>query len=196
MADTAPLRQLDPAADEVALAALAEVQFFCEQRHSLVRSPDFTADVLARYDQRLAASLDALLARGPQVIPWLTSLLQTAESAAEACGLAVALLESRDQAAAERLLAALDTAEEGPKQRALLSALRRGPIDIVLQPLQKWLTSGTPQQAVLAAEVLAAHRRLTSTERLTPLCTDTEAPIRRAAWRAMALAADMGAEKA
>jgi len=184
----APLA-LDPASDEVAKSALAEVQFLCEQRYSIVRSPDFTEEVLGSYDQRLSACLDALLLRGPQIVPWLVTMLSTAEAPGDICGIVVALLESRDSQAAEGLLVALEAAQEEPKRRGLLMALRRGPVELLLPTLQKWFAAGNPRQAVAAAEILAFHRRLAQNpERLTALCSDADPLVRRAAWRAAALA--------
>jgi hypothetical protein len=186
---------LDPTTDQVAATALADVQFFCEQRFGIVRSPDFTEAVLGAYDQRLAASLDALLTRGPQIVPWLLSILTTAETPGDICGIGVALLESRDPQAAEGLLAALETADEEPKQRGLLAALRRGPINTLVPKLQKWVAAGNPKQAAHAAVVLAFHRRLEpGLARLTSLCSDADPLVRRAAWRATALLPARGAE--
>lgn len=191
---TLPL-DLDPTTDEVAQAALAEVQFLAEQRLGIVRSPDFSEDVLQTYDHRLAASLDALLARGPQIAPWLLAILPTAETPGDICGIAVALLESRDPQAAEGLLKALAAAEEGPQRRGLLMALRRGPIDLLVQALQKHLASESPRQAVSAAEILAPHQPLEqSSARLNALCIDGDPQIRQAAWRALALVSGKPAE--
>jgi hypothetical protein len=179
---------LDPLTDEVAQAALAEVQFLAEQRLGIVRSPGFTADVLATYDQRLEASLDALLVRGPQIVPWLVSILTTAETPGDICGIAVALLEARDPQAAEGLLQLLAAAEEGPKRRGLLMALRRGPIELLVPALQKWLASESPRQVIAAAEVLGSHGRLEQPQaRLNACCIDGDPQIRQAAWRAVAL---------
>jgi len=179
----------DPQLDEVGRAALAEVQFLCEQRLGIVRSPDFTEEVLGMYDQRLAAHLDALLTRGPYVIDCLVTMLSAAAEPGEVCGIAVALLESRDPRGSQGFLAALEKAEEEPKLRGLHMALRRGPIDSLVEPLQKWFGSGTVRQAANAAEILAFHRRLDQKlDRLEELCSDTDSLIRRAAWRAMALA--------
>lgn len=181
---------LDPATDEVAKAALAEVQFLAEQRLGIVRSPDFSEEILGTYDQRLAASLDALLLRGPQIVPWLLSSLATADMPGDICGIAVALLEARDPQAAEELLQSLAAAEEGPKRQGFFMALRRGPIDLLVQALQKWFATGTPRQAVTAAEILASHDRLEeSPARLSALCIDSDPQIRQAAWRAVALLA-------
>ena len=186
---------LDPLTDEVAQSALAEVQFFCEQRLSLVRSPDFTEDILRTYDHRLAASLDALLVRGPQIVPWLLSILQAAETPGDICGIAVALLESRDPQAAEGLLQALTAAEEEPKRRGLFMALRRGPIDLLVPTLKKHFASESPRQAVAAAEILAAHDLLEPpAARLSAFCIDGDPQIRQAAWRALALASGKPAE--
>jgi hypothetical protein len=185
----------NPTTDEVAKTALAEVQFLCEQRLGIVRSPDFREEVLGIYDQRLAASLDALLVRGPQIVPWLVSMLATAAAPGDICGVAVALLESRDPQAADGLLAALEAAQEEPKQRGLLMALRRGQIDLLVQPLQKWFASGSPRLAALAAEILAFHQRLEQTPaRLNALCSDADPQVRRTAWRAAALAPGKAAE--
>ena len=186
---------LDPTTDQVAATALADVQFFCEQRFGIVRSPDFTQEVLGAYDQRLVASLDALLVRGPQIVPWLLSILTTADMPGDVCGIAVALLESRDPQGAEGLLQALAAAVEGPKRRGLFMALRRGPIDLLVQALQKWFATGSPHQAVTAAEILAAHDRLEhSPARLNKFCIDGEPQIRQAAWRAVALGSGKLAE--
>jgi hypothetical protein len=179
----------DPQLDEVGRAALAEVQFLCEQRLSIVRSPDFTEEVLGMYDERLAAHLDALLARGPHVLDCLVTMLSAAAEAGEVCGVAVALLESREPRAIQGLLAALEVAEEEPKLRGLNMALRRGPIDSLVATLQQWLASGSPRQAAAAAEVMAYHSRLDQNSgRLQELCSDTDPLVRRAASRAVALA--------
>jgi hypothetical protein len=178
----------DPQLDEVGRAALAEVQFLCEQRLSIVRSPDFAEEVLGMYDERLVAHLDALLARGPHVIDSLVAMLSAAAEAGEACGIAVALLESCEPRAIQGLLTALEAAEEGPKLRGLRMALRRGPIDSLVAVLQQWLASGPARQAAAAAEVLAYHRRLDqSSGRMQELCSDTDPLVRGAAWRAVAL---------
>jgi len=186
---------LDPLTDEVAKSALAEVQFLAEQRLALVRSPDFQEDILETYDLRLAASLDALLARGPQIAPWLLAILPTVDTPGDVCGIAVAILESRDPAAADELLQNLAAAEEGPKRRGLFMALRRGPIDVLIPTLQRWFATGSPRQAATAAEILALHDCLEhSPARLNKFCIDGDPQIRQAAWRALALASGKPAE--
>lgn len=187
---------IDPQADEVGKAALAELQFLCEQRLGIVRSPDYTVEVLAGFEQRIAAVLDALLSRGPQMIPWLTESLSATASPAEVCGIVVALLESRDLDAAKAILAALDTTADEPKLRGMHMALRRGPVDLLIQPLQSWFASGSPHQAAVAAEVLAFHRRVEPTApRLKLLGAVPDPSVRRAAWRAIALGGGPNVER-
>ena len=110
-------------------------------------------------------------------------------------GIAVALLESRDPQAAEGLLQALASAEEGPQRRGLFMALRRGPIDLLVPTLQKYLASESPRRAVAAAEILAAHDLLQlPAARLKAFCIDGDPQVRQSAWRALALASGKPAE--
>lgn len=173
--------------DDVALTALAELQFLCEQRYGAVRSADITAAALDSFDERLSAFLDAILSRGPHVVDWLVATLANAESPYEVCGIAIALLESRSAAAAQSLLSAIEASQEEPKRMGFQMALRRGPCDMVLPTLQEWLQTGTSQQAVAAAEVLAYHQPMSkSSPRLSQLMHEADPIVRRAAWRAMA----------
>jgi len=174
--------------DAVAVSALDALQFLCRQRMEGLRSVDLGRSDMARIEERLDAYTDALVVRGPEVIEWLSTMLPTAETAADACGVAMALLGVRQQLAAEAVLAALATAEAEPILHGLQAALRRGPIDLVLAPLQEWLASGSPREAAAAAETLAFHRQLDKqASRPSQLIDDEDPMVRRAAWRAMAL---------
>jgi hypothetical protein len=181
-ADSAPL-------DPIAATALEEVQFLGRQHRDALRSPDFTKPDLARFDERMAAYIDVLVVRGSPVIEWLLTKLHTAETAADACGIGVVLLESRDPRAADGLLATVAAAEQEPLVHGLQAALRRGPLERVLPRLREWLASGTPREAASAAEALAFHRQLDkNSPRLAQLMDDVDPIVRRAAWRAAALA--------
>jgi hypothetical protein len=179
----------DPALpDAVALSALDELQFLCRRQMEGLGSPELVRSDLAGIEQRIGAYADALVVRGPAVIEWLSTILPTAETAADACGIAMALLEARQQQAVQSVLAALATAEAEPLLHGLQAALRRGPIDLVLEPLKQWFISGSPREAVAAAETLAFHRQVDKqASRLSQLVEDEDPTVRRAAWRAMAL---------
>jgi hypothetical protein len=177
----------DPATDDVALAALAELAFFCEQRYGNVRSADWTEDILNSFEQRIPPLIDALLMRGPQIIDWLIQTLQNSNEAGNALAAAMVLLDSRHPAGAEAVVAVLETTTDEPKLRELHTAVQRGPIDLLEAPLQRWLSGGPPPLAARAAEALAFHRRLPqSSPRLAQLRGDPDASVRRAAWRATA----------
>jgi len=118
--DVAPL-------DPVAAAALDELQFLCRQKMEGLRSGDFVRSDLARIDKRMAAYADALVVRGPAVMEWLSTKLSAAESAADACGVAVALLESREPRAAQAVLPALTKSEQEPPVTGPETALPRRP---------------------------------------------------------------------
>ena len=179
----------DAMLDAVAVSALDELQFLCRRCMEGLRSFELVRSDLVRIEQRMDAYADALVVRGPAVIEWLSTLLPTAETAADACGIAMALLEARQQPAAQTVLAALATAEAEPILHGLQAALRRAPIDLVLPTLKEWLASGSPREAALAAETLVFHRKLDKqASRLSQLIDDEDPTVRRAAWRAMALA--------
>jgi hypothetical protein len=174
--------------DAVALSALEELQFLCRRQMEGLGSPDLVRSDLARIEQRMCAYADALVVRGPEVIEWLSTILPTAETAADACGIAMALLEARQRQAAQSVLAALATAEAEPLSHGLQAALRRGPIDLVLDSLKQWFVSGSSREAAAAAEALAFHRQIDKqASRLSQLVVDEDPTVRRAAWRAMAL---------
>jgi hypothetical protein len=180
--------QYDPTTDDVALATLAELAFFCEQRYGNVRSAEGTEEILLSFERRIPPLIDALLMRGPQVIDWLIQALQTATEAGSVLAAAIVLLDSRHPAGAEAVLAALEAATDEPKLRELHTAVQRGPIDLLEASLQRWLSGGTPRLAARAAEALAFHRRLPqNSQRLVQMRGDPDAAIRRAAWRATAL---------
>jgi hypothetical protein len=178
----------DPSADGVASKALADLQFFCERRFAALLSPEFDAEVLATFEERMDAYVDVLLSRGPEVIGWLQSKLADAAEPGEVCGIALALLQSGDAPALDVILTEAGTSEDEPKLRGLSMALRLGPIEPIAAKLQSWLASGTPLQAARAAEVLAFHAKLErEAERVSRLCVDPDPLVRRAAWRAMVL---------
>lgn len=178
----------DFASDEVVKAALADIQFLCEQRLCGVRSSELTEGELRDFERRLPAYFDAILTRGPGVIDGLLALLPSLESPAEICGVVVVLLESRDSRGAAGIIAALEKTQEEPKLRGLQLALRRVPIDPLLSPLQKWLLGSDSRLAAIAAEALAYHRRITpKLPELTKLLNAADPGVRQAAWRAMAL---------
>jgi hypothetical protein len=179
----------DFASDEVIKAALADIQFLCEQRLSAVRSSELTEGELRDFERRLPAYFDAILTRGPGVIDGLLALLPSLESSAEICGVVVVLLESRDPRGAAGIIAALEKAQEPPKLRGFQMALRRGPIDLLLPPLQKWLLVSDTRLAAIAAEALAYHRRISpKLPELIKLLSASDPLVRQAAWRAFALA--------
>lgn len=179
----------DILSDEVVKIALADFQFLCEQRLSAVRSSELTEGELREFERRLPAYFDAILTRAPAVIDGLLSLLPSLESPAEICGVVIVLLESRDPRAAAGILAALEKNQETLKLRGFQLALRRGPIDALLPPLQKWLLGSDPRLAALAAETLAFQRRITpKLPELTKLLTAADPLARQTAWRALALA--------
>jgi hypothetical protein len=177
----------DPSADDVASAALADLQFFCEQRFAALHSSEFGEEILAAFDERIAANLDVLLSRGPGISEWLQGKLAEAAEAGEVCGIALALLRT-DARAMEALLAMLGAAEEEPKVRGVNMALRCGPLEPLAAALRSWFESGTPRQAAHAAEVLAFHGKIKGqSERVKRLGVDPDPLVRRAAWRAAAL---------
>lgn len=187
--DQLPSQTDDPAMpDAVALSALDELQFLCRRQMEGLGSPDLVRSDMAEIEQRIGAYADALVVRGSAVIDWLSATLPTTETAADACGIAIALLEARQRRAAQSVLAALAKAEAEPLLHGLQAALRRGPVDLVLEPLKQWFVSGSPREAVAAAEALAFHRQIDKqASRLSQLVEDEDPNVRRAAWRAMAL---------
>ena len=179
----------DVASDEVVKVALADIQFLCEQRLSGVRSSALNEAELREFERRLPAYFDAILTRGPAVIDGLLSLLPSLESSAEICGVVIVLLESRDPRAAAGIIAALEKNQEPPKLRGFQLALRRGPMDALLPPLQKWLLGSDPRLAAIAAEALAYHRCITpKLPELNKLLSAPDPLLRQTAWRALALA--------
>ena len=179
---------LDHAADHVAQAALAELQFFCEQRLCGVRSPELTEHELREFERRLPALIDSLLTRGPQIVNWLSSMLETLESPAEICGTVVVLLESREPRAIQAVISMLPAAADGPKRLGLMMALRRGPIEALVESLQKLCDSADSPAAAMAVETLAYHGRLSPDRRkyVSKLQVDADPAVRQAAWRALA----------
>lgn len=178
----------DIASDEVVKVALADIQFLCEQRLSAVRSSELNELELREFERRLPAYFDAIVTRGPGVIDVLVSLLPSLESPAEICGIVVVLLESRDPRGAAGIIAALEKPQEPPKLRGFQMALRRGPIDSLLPPLQKWLIGSDPRLAAIAAEALAYHRRISpKLPELMKLLSSSDPHVRQTAWRAQAL---------
>ena len=185
----APIEPSDDAPpDAVAATALEEAQFLCRQLWDALESPDLAERDLASFEQRLAGFVDALISRGPRTLEWLAKILPAAATAADACGIATVLLASRDPRAAQVVLAALEAADE-PLLQGLHMALRRGPVDLVQEQLRSWFASGSARQAAAAAEALLFHRKLeANSPRLAQLLSDIDPQVRRAAWRATALA--------
>jgi hypothetical protein len=178
----------DLASDEVVKTALANFQFFCEQRLTGVRSSGQTEVELRDFERRLPAYFDAIFTRGPGVIDGLLALLPSVETPAEICGIVVVLLESRDQRAADGVVAALQAVQEEPKFRGFQLALHRGPIDLLVPPLQKWLIGSDLRLVAIAAETLAYHHRISpKLPELAKLLSAAEPNLRRSAWRALAL---------
>jgi hypothetical protein len=187
-ASSAPTSSALPA-DAIAVTALEELQFLGQQRREALRSGEFTRADLLRYEERLAAHIDVLVARGPAILEWLLAQLQEAETIDEVYGIAVALLASGDERAAQGLLTRLAPGEPEPVAAGLQASLRHGPIERLAPKLREWLTSGAPREAAVAAEALAFHRLLDKkTPQLTELQNDSDPVVCRAAWRAMALA--------
>lgn len=178
----------DFASDDVVKAALADIQFLCEQRLSGIRSAELTESALRNFESRLPAYFDAILTRGASVIDGLLALLLTLETPAEICGVVVVLLESRDPRAAAGIIDELEKTQEPPRLRGFQMALRRGPIEPLLPPLQKWLLATDPRLAAIAAEALGYHRRITpKLPELIKLLSVSDPLVRQSAWRAFAL---------
>lgn len=187
-ASSAPTSARLPA-DAIAATALEELQFLGRQRREALRSGEFTRADLLRYEERIAAHIDVLVARGPATVEWLLAQLQESEASDDIYGIAVALIAANDARADQGLLARLAPGEPEPVAAGLQAALRHGPIERLAPKLREWLTTGAPRQAALAAEALAFHRLLDkSAPQLTELQNDSDPVACRAAWRAMALA--------
>jgi len=186
---TSPRTAPDFSTDKVVQTALADLQFSLDQRLNNVRSSGLTESELREFERRLPAYYDAVLTRGPGIIDWLIAQLSTLESPTEICAVVVILLASRDIRAAQGIVVAFQNAADEPKLLGFQLALRRGPIDLLAEALQKWLTSPPSKLSALAAEALAYHRRLTpKASELTTLLAAPDPMVRRAAWRATALA--------
>lgn len=163
-----------------------ELQFLWSRRRRMLGSPRDTLRELLDLDERLEAHLQGLLVGGEQGLALLEPGLAGDDPVPAFCA-GYALLRSRTQIAARRVLDVFLAAEAG-RREGLREALFHGPVELILPQLRPLVRTAPLPTAVAVAEVLGFQNKLElKTEEMDRFLRHEHPALRRAGWRAARL---------
>lgn len=168
---------------------LEELAFLWMQREEAIRSNQYVAHEISALDERIEAHVQGILVGGDAAIPLLHEKL-TGDDPLEVFAAAYALLRLNTETAAQMVI---DYFLQATKDRLdkLCEALCHGTIENIASALEEALVTGPPPIAVAAAQVLAFHGQIGSSEPRLGEYLESEDPlVRQRAWRVVAIAGD------
>lgn len=166
---------------------LEELQMLWESRQASVRDLEYDAADLRELDERIEAHTDGLILGDQHAQSMLEEALAGGDSLVVFSG-AYVLLRRNDEASANRVMEALESAEEEEQIKGLTDALCFASISLVSQRLKTLLASSDANLAVSAATALAFHGQLPkNSPELVELLRADDPAVRAATWNVIAL---------
>ena len=158
-----------------------ELGFLWDLRRAALRSPVYSPRAFTHLEERIVAHLQGVLADGDLALPLLEDTLGTGDFHGVFAA-AYALLHSKNETAVTRVVEAFARAT-GAQLMGLRDALSHAPVTTVLPVMRQLARGPVTRLAVLAAEVLAFHGALDTTEEIRRFLQDDDPGVRTSGWR-------------
>jgi hypothetical protein len=165
---------------------LEVLSFLWMKRNQSLRSMAWLPRDMETLDERMESHVKAIIVGGAAVIPFLEEGLAE-DDPSDVFAATYVLLRIDTESAAERVIAALQGAEEAALE-GICAAICLGPVARLERALEDTLANGAVPIAAAAARALASHGRLDADKsRLAEFLSADDPAVRRIAWHIVAL---------